>query len=199
MHLRPKSGFFFHGILLQHSKTSRSHRKAALSLPITVSRWFTSIIDNCTNIKNDKVHVSYTKISVQPVSMEYQCISIELHPMGDAGTVREMQGVAAWSQLTAGQLTGDQAQPGVHQLGVPNQHAADGIWWPGDHTLAPKAPSTYAAESRSKLSQRLGLVGKTNKLSLGRRSTGGRRQMDEEKSRGERKAGIALTLRKMPH
>ena len=43
----------------------------------------------------------------------------------------------------------------------------DAIWWPGAHTSAPKAPSTYAAESRSEVSQGLGWVGKqTNGWSL---------------------------------
>ena len=60
----------------------------------------------------------------------------------------------------------------------------DASWWPGAHTSAPKAPHTYAAESRSEVSQGLGWMGKqTNGWSLCRPRWGIRRQVDEEKSR----------------
>ena len=48
----------------------------------------------------------------------------------------------------AGQHSYDGVDP--HKKRKTNQHAADGSWWPGAHTSAPKALSTYAAESRSK-------------------------------------------------
>ena len=40
----------------------------------------------------------------------------------------------------------------------------DASWWPGAHTSAPKAPSTYAAESRSKANQGLGWVGENKQV-----------------------------------
>ena len=47
-----------------------------------------------------------------------------------------------WSQRTAGQRTGDPPQQGGRQIGgFVYQHAADGSWWPGAHTSAPKPHS----------------------------------------------------------
>ena len=70
----------------------------------------------------------------------------------------------------------------------------DASWWPGAHTSAPKAPSTYTPESRSDVSQGFGWVGKQiNGWSLCRPGTVGksedrwmRRKAGREKEGGNR-------------
>ena len=69
----------------------------------------------------------------------------------------------------------------------------DASWRPGSYTSAPKAPSTYAAESRSKANQGLGWVGE-NKQVIAVQVI----QVDSEDKcirKAGMKAGIALTLR----
>lgn len=93
--------------------------------------------------------------SAQPFSMKYQCFSIELE--------------ARRSQWVASQE-------------VVNQHVRGGSWWPGAHTSAPKAASTYAAESRSGLSQGTRAGGR-NCTVQARYRWKLRRQMNEEQKR----------------
>ena len=146
------------------------------------------------------------KASVRSLRMKYQCISIKLRAM--TGCRNGAEGVGGGSLKSADYRPPNwrpaaAPQPGGWQLrGVANQHAADASWWPGAHTSAPKAPSTYAAEFRSEVSQGLGWVGKKqiSDCCAGVVQVGNamRRQVDDERSRRERKAGIALTLRNPP-
>ena len=62
--------------------------------------------------------------------------------MGVAGMAPKVQG--------GGGLESADCRPA---FGSSTSMRQDASWWPGAHTSAPKAPSTYAAESRSEVSQ----------------------------------------------
>ena len=86
--------------------------------------------------------------------VNFRCISFELRALGAAGTAPKVQGVGG---LKLANYRLANSRPAVARgslvRGFANQHAADSSWWPRAHTSVPKAPSTYAAESRSEVSQ----------------------------------------------
>ena len=135
--------------------------------------------------------------SEHPPSMKYQCISIELRAMGVAGTAPKVQGV--------GGLNSERCRPanwrpaaarGSPARGVANQHAADGTWWPRQSPDLSAKSSLYLCGRVPGRGDSGTRVDGKNKQVIEVKAWyrwGIRRQVDYERYRRERKAGIVLT------